>query len=82
MQENKMSGTVELFAVKGDKATLGTLRQLEELGFQVIPKGCPPSAAEWVEFPFIREPSGSSYHGTDGIDAFLQKARQGLGTHR
>lgn len=82
MEGTGMSGTVELFVVNGDKATVGVLTALEKLGFQVIPKGCPPSAAEWVEFPFIREPSGSSYHGTDGIHAFLEKAQQHLPTAR
>ena len=78
MEGTGMSGTVELFVVNGDKNTLGVLTALQELGFQVIPKGCPPSTAEWVPFPVLRDASGSSYYGEEGIRAFVERTKSEL----
>ncbi len=76
MESNEMSHTVELFWVKGDSATMAARKAMVSLGLTVVEKVCPPSTADWVEFPFVREASGSSYYGQEGIDAFLARAKK------
>ena len=74
-----MSGPIELFSVKGDSATSAAREAIRGLGFAVVEKICPRSTADWVEFPFVREPSGSAYYGEEGVKAFLARARKQLG---
>ncbi len=72
-EERSMSGPLEFFAVANDESTLSVLKRVQGLGLGVVVKGCPPSAADWVAFPFVREPSGQSYYGDDSIEVFLQR---------
>lgn len=46
---------------------------LKWLGYDVNINVCPSSAADWVNFPFLRNDSGS-WHGADGIAAFMRNA--------
>lgn len=69
--------TIELFSIPASMRASATARAaLEALGFTVVEKLCPPSTADWVEFPFIREPSGSAYYGAEGIAVFLGRMRR------
>lgn len=73
-----MDGTslrVELYVVESDKTTKRVKRLLAKHGVEVVVRGCPRSAAEWMEFPLIRESSGSSFCGEQGIRAYVAKLR-------
>jgi hypothetical protein len=48
-------------------------KRIEKLGFIVKLYSVPPTLGDWVELPFLREESGSSWFGKDGIEAFIRK---------
>ncbi len=60
---------IELFGIRG--ATSAARKALEASGLQVIVNVYPPGAADWAEFPYIRESSGAFHYGQQGIDYFL-----------
>lgn len=74
-----MSGPIELFSVKGDRVTAAAREAIRGLGLNVVEKVCPRSTADWVEFPFVREPSGATYYGEEGVRAFVARAKKQLG---
>jgi len=64
---------VKMFVVAGqEKINKFVEDGLAWLGLDVEINACPLAASEWVEFPFIRDESGS-WHGADGIAAFMKK---------
>lgn len=67
---------VELFGLHGDSAVTDFTASIQALGIQVVAKACPPSTAEWVELPFLREKSGSSYYGPEAITGFITRIMQ------
>lgn len=73
MEGYAMPDFVKLFGIPGDANTAMARTRIESLGIEVRERRCPPTTAEWVDFPFVREPSGSSYYGEEGIDAFITK---------
>ena len=73
-EEKVMAPSIRIFAVQADDATVGARDRLAGLGLNVVVKRCPPSVADWVEFPFVRAPSGESYYGPDEVAAFVAKA--------
>lgn len=68
--------TVELFGLHGDSAVTDFTASIQALGIQVVAKACPPSTAEWVELPFLREKSGSSYYGPEAINGFITRIQR------
>ncbi len=77
-----MTGPIELFSITSNAATAAAREAIQGLGLSVVEKMCPPSTADWVEFPFLRDPSGSAYYGTHGIEAFIARAERVLGSAR
>lgn len=66
--------TVKLFRIPNDNVVYLTLlrKKLKNHGLEVTEQLCPPSTADWVEFPFLRViDNRSTYYGREGIDAFL-----------
>lgn len=74
-----MTGPIELFSVTGHRATAAARKAIQGLGLSVVERVCPPTTADWVEFPFLREPSGAAYYGEEGVKAFVARARRQLG---
>lgn len=72
-----MTGPIELFSVTGLSAA--AREAIQGLGLNVVEKVCPRSTADWVEFPFPREPAGAAYYGEEGVRAFVARARRQLG---
>lgn len=68
-----MPDSIILFGIPGDAKNAMVRKRIESLGIKVQERRCPPTTAEWVEFPFLREPGGSSYYGAEGIDAFVAR---------
>lgn len=79
VEANMMTGPIELFSITGDNATRAAREAIQALGFNVVEKVCPPSTADWVEFPFLRDPSGGAYYGEEGVKAFVARAKRRLG---
>ena len=65
--------SIELYLIESNAATNELKRKLADFGVRVVERGCPRSAAEWLQFPFVRESSGSSYYGELGISFYLSK---------
>ncbi len=78
VEENLMTEPIELFSITGHKATGAAREAIQALGLSVVEKVCPASTADWVEFPFVRDPSGSAYYGEEGVKAFVARARKQL----
>jgi hypothetical protein len=74
-----MSPPVKIFAVRADEVTVSARNRLADLGLNVVVKRCPPSVADWVEFPFLRAPSGESYYGPDEVATFVAEAEASEG---
>ena len=72
--QKQRSPKIQLCVVAGDKeVNCFVAKSLRWLGFDVDIKRCLPSAAQWVEFPFIRTDDGSFY-GAEGIATFIRNA--------
>ena len=74
MEGKTVSARIELFGVRGDEATVAARKAIVAAGLSVVTNVYPPGAADWAEFPYIREPSGSLHYGRAGIDAFISVA--------
>jgi len=72
-EDSQKRKKVQMFVVAGQEEVNRFVESgLALLGFDVEVKACPPSTADWVEFPFLRDDSGS-WHGADGVAAFMKK---------
>lgn len=80
--KNEMAPQVQLFGLRGDASTADARRRLEAIGVRVVETTCPRGTADWVQFPFVREPSGAGYYGDEAIDAFIKRAEKARGSFR
>lgn len=65
---------VELYVTQEGESERALRSRIAELGCGVIVRMCPPTAAQWVEFPFVRLSTGSSFYGVEGVEDFLRNA--------
>lgn len=72
-EDSQKRKKVQMFVVAGQEDVNRFVESgLTWLGFDVEAKVCPLSTADWVEFPFLRDNSGSWY-GAAGAAAFMKK---------
>ncbi len=69
----RTTDVVELFAIQNDESIAKIRDQLEQSGIKVAIHLCPPSTADWAEFPFIRDLSGVSHYGWESVNAFIRR---------
>lgn len=62
---------VRLFAIQSDPATKKALSVLRDAGVEADVVGCPPSFSEWYPCPLLRDDSGSTFCGIDGVHYYV-----------
>ena len=65
--------TIDFYVIDNDEKTNEMECLLTAQGVRVVVRGCPRSAGEWLEFPFVCESSGSLFCGEQGIRAYISK---------
>lgn len=68
-EDSQKRKKVQMFVVAGQEEVNRFVESgLAWLGFDIEAK----ATADWVEFPFLRDDSGS-WHGADGVAAFMAR---------
>ncbi len=69
---------VRLVTTGDDEPTREAVSALERLpNAEIRVSYCPQSVAEWYQCPFVRDDSGQTYFGLDGIALFVSERLAG-----
>ena len=69
---------VRLVTTGDDEPTRKAILELERLpNAKIQVSYCPQSVAEWYQCPFVRDDSGQTYFGLDGIALFVSERLSG-----